>query len=311
VMVAAAGPQESPRITPRPAQVDTEGRAGGVIVWNTTRVEDSRPLEKIQAAMSGSSVAFRGYSVPPKGAAEDALLTGLDRLCIRIGDPLSKAPSHETTIIREFRRRVHHYLPGALPADNSLELLALMQHHGAPTRLLDWTYSLYVAAHFALTHASRRPGADLAIWMIRPDWCRDASKAACEGKEEFDGLWKPVDSPDDDRRAGMALLSGRLPRSIWALNPFRLNERLTIQRGLFLAPGDVTESFGMNLSSLKSGGDSGSGLTRYVVPRSLSRDVAQSLYDMNVTETTLFPGLDGFARSLWFFPELPQGGAKT
>jgi FRG domain len=309
-MIAATSPQESPRITPPAAEVNTEGRVGGVIVWNRIRVEESRPLETIATKVSGSLVVFRGYSVPPSGGAANALLTGLDRMCIRIdGGSRTRAPSYERLVIREFRRRAHHYLPDMSLAENSLELLALMQHHGAPTRLLDWTYSLYVAAHFALTHASKSADADLAIWVIRPEWCRDASKAACGDQQEFDVLWKPVDSPDDDHRTGIALLSGRLPRSIWILNPFRLNERLTIQQGLFFAPGDVTETFPGNLSLLRSDGDSGSGLTCYIIPRSRSRDVAQSLYEMNVTETTLFPGLDGFARSLWTFPELRQGRA--
>jgi hypothetical protein len=84
-----------------------------------------------------------------------------------------------------------------------------------------------------------------------------------------------------------------------------------IQQGLFLAPGDVTKSFLSNLGSLKSVGDVGSDLTRYVIPRSRRRVVARSLYRMNVTETTLFPGLDGFARSLWMYPEIRESGEST
>jgi FRG domain len=305
VTAVVAGSQAPAVGTPLAGLVNMEGQPAGVIPWNNVPVDDSRPLETIAAKVAGSSVAFRGYSVPPKGGSEDALLTGLDRLCIRIGAPFSRAPSHERAVIREFQRRAHHYLPGTPLADSSLELLALMQHHGAPTRLLDWTYSLYVAAHFALRKSART--SDLAIWAIRPDWCRDASKSACAGKGGLDVLWKPVHSPDADHTAGMALLSGRVPPSVWALNPFRLNERLTIQQGLFLAPGDGTMSFLGNLSRLKSIGAPGSNLTRFIIPRARSGDIARTLHEMNVTETTLFPGLDGFARSLWTFPELPQG----
>jgi hypothetical protein len=272
--------------------------------WEDIVVMDSSPLQWIANAVGDTRVVFRGFSVPKKGDPEDATLSALDRLCIRINDPQSRAPFHERAIIREFRRHSHHYLQGSTLADNSLELLALLQHYGAPTRLLDWTYSLYVAAHFALKQAARR--SDLAIWAIRPDWCRDASIAACTGKGGFDALWKQIDSPDADQRAGQALLSGRLPWSIWPVNPFRLNERLTIQQGLFLAPGDVTETFMGNLSALESSSSSKSGLTRYIIPRHRSRDIARTLHRMNVTETTLFPGLDGFARSLWTFPELPH-----
>ncbi len=56
----------------------------------------------------------------------------------------------ESKLQREFRRRLHHYTIHVPEEGDTLELLALMQHHGAPTRLLDWTYSFFVAAFFAV-----------------------------------------------------------------------------------------------------------------------------------------------------------------
>jgi hypothetical protein len=263
-------------------------------------------LERIADKVGESSVVFRGHWISANsdgGGGEDALVTGLQRVCLRIDNSLTRASLHEQAIIREFLRRAHHYLPNMSLANNSLELLALMQHHGAPTRLLDWTYSLYVAAHFALMHASRKSDADLVIWTIRPDWCHEAAKRANQG-QAIAALSKRIDDSEDDHKAGVALLSGELAPSIWPVNPFRLNERLTIQQGLFLAPGDVTKGFLANLGSLNSAGADGADLTRYVIPHSRSRDVARSLYRMNITEATLFPGLDGFARSLWTSPLL-------
>lgn len=41
-----------------------------------------------------------------------------------------------------------------------------MHHHGAPTRLLDFTYSIYVATYFAAENAER----DAAVWAIDGRW---------------------------------------------------------------------------------------------------------------------------------------------
>ena len=93
------------------------------------------------------------------------------------------------------------------------------------------------------------------------------------------------------------LLDPSLPRSVWPLNPFRLNERLTLQKGLFLAPGDIDHRFSDNLRALP-GHEDQSNLVCFLLPPDAIPSVGRTLYDTNVTEATLFPGVDGFARSL-------------
>ena len=51
--------------------------------------------------------------------------------------------------MRIFRRKAHIHLPDTTALDDELRCLAMMQHHGAATRLLDFSKSPFVAAFFA------------------------------------------------------------------------------------------------------------------------------------------------------------------
>jgi hypothetical protein len=106
-----------------------------------------------------ASWAFRGQS-----NSSWPLYSKLSRHLISFGiNPLSWGVQ-ERRILRIFRRKAHHYLEHLPSEEDTFEWLALMQHHGSPTRLLDLTWSPYVAAFFALEHATN----DCAVWAFNP-----------------------------------------------------------------------------------------------------------------------------------------------
>src|ERR1039457_5477565 len=70
----------------------------------------------------------------------------------------------ESRILRVFKRKAHQFLAQPPEPAQPLYRVALMQHHGAPTRLIDLTWSPYVAAFFAL----ERTFNDGEVWAMNP-----------------------------------------------------------------------------------------------------------------------------------------------
>jgi hypothetical protein len=71
----------------------------------------------------------------------------------------------ELELMQRFRQRAMHFgLPGLPEAWDILGWWELMQHHGAPTRLMDWTTSPFVAIWFALDGHEDGDG-DMALWI--------------------------------------------------------------------------------------------------------------------------------------------------
>lgn len=208
----------------------------------------------------------------------------------------------ESGLIRRFKRQCYHYNRETPEEDNILEWLALMRHYGAPTRLLDWTYSFYVALFFALSDATPDPkkgcAVECAVWALETRSIKKQmrkTKAAVLAAIEKDEhvicqTWKKV-------------FSTRKPKTfVYPVNPFRLNERLVIQQGVFLCPGNIKKTFEDNLAEVlpEGGGKNNYKLIKYIIKCDAKerRNILLNLHRMNINKATLFPGLGGFAESL-------------
>ncbi len=67
-----------------------------------------------------------------------------------------------------------------------------------------------------------------------------------------------------------------------------------------MVPGTMAQSFEDNLCSLPGHGDVGH-VAKLVIPAKERRRALHDLFDMNISRTSLFPGLDGYATSLGIY----------
>lgn len=224
------------------------------------------------------------------------LETNLERVAKRFGRNLNELSTLEQEMIRYFKRQAHRYLENPPKDDDPIEWLALMQHFGSPTRLLDWTYSFFVALFFAVERANTR----FVVWAIDMDWIIKRAEPLFP-----DPAFRFVREKDrrlKSERFFKLVFDSKPPLVlVYSLNPERLNERLIVQQGLFLAPADINRPFEENLNVLcKTDPNAKNHIWKIVVDANIAKrcEILKYLHRMNINRSSLFPGLDGFAESL-------------
>ncbi|HEV2148067.1 MAG TPA: FRG domain-containing protein [Longimicrobiaceae bacterium] len=224
-----------------------------------------------------SPFVFRGLS-----DARSDLTTSLNRL----GGDYAAMEHHLLRNFRKYARRT------AVEHDSPWNWLAVAQHHGLPTRLLDWTFSPLVAMHFATQELARFDvdGAIFAIDFTRahellPDALRKLLRQ--EGSQVF------TVEMLDEAAPSLADLGELSPDDLLLFfEPPSLDDRIVNQFALF-------SLMSRPAASLDRWTEAHPELCRKVViPRELKWEVRDKLDQANVTERVLFPGLDGLARWL-------------
>lgn len=213
------------------------------------------------------------------------LLTSLDRLG-GVSPPHSKVGLEEH-VLRNFAR---YSRPHLQHAGDEWELLVAAQHHGVPTRLLDWSYSPLVAAHFATIGEL---STERAIWRL--DWKR------VHRRFEFPELALLIQ--DLHRLVGRdgaftpwkLIEEGRKARPFACMiEPPTLDARISAQAGTFTLCSDTSRSFDQFLAEH----DLEDALMKFVIPRAESALVRDQLDMVGVDERRLFPDLDGVAAQM-------------
>lgn len=147
----------------------------------------------------------------------------------------------EEYVRKAFKRRAHHYLQYLPSEREELEWMAMMRHHGAPTRLLDWTRSPYVAAFFATAEAKKDE--ESAIWAIDVDAVKAEAIRLLSQSGFIDDPTTSDFSFSDPDVFERVLLHTTNPAIVAPVQPLRTNERATSQQGLFLCPNSTMIGF--------------------------------------------------------------------
>ncbi len=229
-----------------------------------------------------------------RGQSKDwPLATSLDLTCKNFDTRGPATIVLEQQIIRDFQRQYGKHAPGSSPRDDDAQQwLSLMRHYGAPTRLLDFTYSFFIAAYFALEEAEE----DSFVWAINTNWLMKQAWPVIRkmGGSRLLNAW-------ENRKEGAfkkIFFRRNRVKFVCTSNPYCLHERLVQQQALSLCPGDVTSNFEDNLREM-AGYDNRDNVSKIPIRGGNCRKaILYKLYRAGVNRAVLFPGLEGFAKSL-------------
>lgn len=206
----------------------------------------------------------------------------------RLAEPEADISRLELALLRNFRKYGHGQATGA---DSIWDWLALGQHRGLPTRLLDWTYSPLVALHFATENTAEFQD-DGIVWcvnFIKANKRLPLRLKRILQKEQSDTFTVEMLSAFSSLHDFDAL--SRDPFVVF-LEPPAVDQRILNQLALF----SLMSSPSARLDAwLEQHPDL---CRRVIVPSALKWEIRDKLDQANINERVLFPGLDGLSRWL-------------
>jgi hypothetical protein len=233
-----------------------------------------------------SSMVFRGLP--------DVNFELKNSLCRIVNDRLDL----EGSLIRNFKK---YASADILPGYGFWDILALAQHHGLPTRLLDWTFSPFVALHFATEDLSRY-NSDAVIWCI--DFIRLTEYLPKILYQELKRQNSTVFTTE--------MLNRTVPE-LRALTELETSEKQNGSREedffLFFEPPSVDDRIINQYALFTVASKPELRLNQWlmnhpelykviVIPAKLKLEIRDHLDTINMTERVIYPGLDGLCKWL-------------
>lgn len=244
--------------------------------------EFSRVAEHVDVSVLGSyAYAFRGQS-----DATWELKPSFLR-CLPSEMPVQRALDLENAALAEFKTQAHLHLPQSVFATttDSISWLTVMQHHGAPTRMLDWTASIYVAAYFAV-HGT--PSSDGAIWLVHTNGVHDYMNKT-HGESEI---------PTNEAAMRKVFFVADATEIVTFVGRQNKSDRMIAQQGFFSVCRNILGDHGAIFRRVFSEPTEKLLFAKLIIPSALKPTFARRLRAMNLTANALFPGIDGLGKSI-------------
>lgn len=206
---------------------------------------------------------------------ESFIFRGVSRVDYTLQPKIARYPGLiglEAVMTDEFRRRAHRHIKDNINIEDDWQLLAMAQHFGLPTRLLDWTQNSLVALYFSAAND------------LDSDGCVYAVDAA------------HIDNIDNIKEnEGFKILTADLSEyegEIFLYYPSHVDERLVNQSGLF------TYHKNFDKDAHQYFNDAGLQTHRFIIPSAQKPSIIKSLDQVGVNKRTLFPSLDSICEYL-------------
>lgn len=218
---------------------------------------DWNALAELAQASAGQRWIFRGESGEHEYLRPKAGRTDGDRPGVK-GIP---SADREIKALAEYRKRARPYIRHE--PQNDLEWLAIAQHHGMHTRLLDWTESLLVAAYFATADAGARDKSGIILGMSRLN-----------------------EATEKDEEDPFSCTNVSLYR------PPHITPRIPAQGSVFTLHPNPTENFCPTEPKL----------TKWYIPADQCAPIKRILDAAGINEASLMPDIDGLSRYIgWLY----------